>query len=258
MLDGEVEFGAVNCVHEQSLMQRFGIRQFPSFFLVSPEMGLQVEYHYRGLNLLTEDLPPWARSISTEWMHLFSRSSLSFFTTEAEFQEQVLESLDMWLVVFMGGPHCTACSDAKANVLRVAGELSGVARVGMVDCSRADLRPACHRHGVPESYPFFTLYPKGQKTTLQHMEALFHGGEIPNHLALPLIARVARAALADTLSDSGLAVAPNDMDAFQDDRPPPPPPPPPAQEQYQQPPPRPVFQELPNHAPHNYKYKLLN
>lgn len=53
-LEGEVEFGAVNCVNEPDLQKKFALTAFPSFFLVAPELGfqLQVWEHFRPCPLL--------------------------------------------------------------------------------------------------------------------------------------------------------------------------------------------------------------
>lgn len=238
MLDGEVEFGAVNCVNEQNLFRQFSIEAFPTFILIGPERGVQQQYHYRGANFLTDDLPNWVRGITADWNRLFMGAALTALTAEA-FEEEVIASEDLWVVYMSGGPKCSRSRDALANVVRATTALSGRARVGVLDCSAPEAAPLCAPHTSSPS-PRFVGFPRGPKTAGMPGTLLFNSADVPSHQALPLIEAVVRLALDHTLH-SGLAV-PGDAD-YKDDRPPPPPPPPPPQ--YQAPPPKPVFAELP-------------
>ena len=56
--------------------------------------------------------------------------------SEQAFNEQVLNSHEFWIVVFLDGFDCSACQTAKTNVMRLAASLKGLSdvKVGIVNC----------------------------------------------------------------------------------------------------------------------------
>ena len=69
------------------------------------------------------------------------------------FDEMVMASKDFWVVVFMGGKSCSKCNDARANIFRLAGELAGIGRIGMVSCPQN--AALCAKHDAKDDHPRF-------------------------------------------------------------------------------------------------------
>jgi hypothetical protein len=79
----------------------------------------------------------WVRRVAIEWRWLMKQSShLVHILKEHEFQEQVLNSTEFWIVVFLDGFDCSACQTAKTNVMRLAASLKAYqdVKIGIVNC----------------------------------------------------------------------------------------------------------------------------
>ena len=209
---------------------------------------MQVEYHFRGQQFLTEDLPNWARNTVAEWQKLFAHSKVVRLAGDT-YQKTVLESEDLWVVMFTDGPRCAPCQDARSNLFRMASDLAGHAMVGSADCSQGGLHEWCRQIGADGDYPRFWIFNRGKDKG--NGEGLFNAHESPTHVALPLVVKTIKASLADEQKRKDSLMVPdgeNEQDGYKPDKekeePPPPPPPPPPQ-QYQQQPPRQNFAQLP-------------
>jgi hypothetical protein len=66
--------------------------------------------------------------------------------------------------MFTTGSGCVACQEAQSNFYRFGSDVTGVARVGIADCSNPELRHRiCNAHGIPDrDYPHFWVYPAGE------------------------------------------------------------------------------------------------
>ena len=55
---------------------------------------------------------------------------------KGNFDNDVLNGEDLWIVDFSAGSWCGPCSQLKGPLRRVSNTLAGVAKVGLVDCDR--------------------------------------------------------------------------------------------------------------------------
>jgi len=103
-------------------------------------------------------LPVWVRSTRDEWERLEGDGHLCPRLTTETFSPTVLETSDMYIVMFTGVSDVQS-QQAKANFLRLASDLFRVTKVAMVTC-QGDTAALCRSHGVPQSnYPHFWVYP---------------------------------------------------------------------------------------------------
>lgn len=80
--------------------------------------------------------------------------------TSADFQSQVLDSQDFWLVEFFA-PWCGHCKNLAPEWKKAANELKGIAKLGAVDATiHGDLG---QKYGV-QGYPTIKIFNAGKKT----------------------------------------------------------------------------------------------
>jgi curved DNA-binding protein CbpA len=96
-MDGEVEFGAVNCIDNKALCQRFGVNAYPSVFMFSPRFDMHAQYVNNAKKKWSEEIPKWAHESSFEWERLFVATNATVLTT-LNFDQALLADDAMWLV----------------------------------------------------------------------------------------------------------------------------------------------------------------
>ena len=73
------------------------------------------------------------------------------------FDTDVLGSAALWIILYHGGLKDMKSAEAKVNFLRLASDLEGRARLGMLDCEAHAAH--CRGQGVPNgNYPHFWIY----------------------------------------------------------------------------------------------------
>jgi hypothetical protein len=60
---------------------------------------------------------------------LYDHSLVDLMHSAEEFETSVLDSLDLWFIVFTDGLHCGPCRTAMTNALRLDAGLNGIAKV---------------------------------------------------------------------------------------------------------------------------------
>lgn len=137
MLEEEeaIEVGAVNCATQSVICNEwFGIRSYPTVVALNDHHGMRQEYDGP---LEPLEVTTWLKRVAREWRWLMRQSRhLISLVSEQAFKEQVLESNEFWIVVFLDGFDCSACQTAKTNVMRLAASLKGLSdvKVGIVNC----------------------------------------------------------------------------------------------------------------------------
>jgi thioredoxin-like negative regulator of GroEL len=121
MLEGEsVRFAAVNCesARQKRLCTYFGVQQYPTIRLFMA--GEQEEFS-------------GSHDMLYSWIQMFLTNSLVSLDP-SNFDELVLGSREPWIVDFGAGQWCRPCTVAKSRLRRLANEVAGRLRVGIIDC----------------------------------------------------------------------------------------------------------------------------
>ena len=72
-LDGEVEFGALNCArHKQMCNKRFGIRAYPTLLMIHARHGVEEKFP-SGKAKTADAVTKWARRTLQDWLWLFGQ-----------------------------------------------------------------------------------------------------------------------------------------------------------------------------------------
>lgn len=247
-LDGDFEFGAVNGVNNPALAQRFHVNAYPTFVVFAPKWEVQAQFNWQGPDSLISNLPGWVREMQLEWDKLFRSTNVVFLDTSESLQQNVIDSPDVWVVMYTNGPSCSLCSDAKPNFFRLSTDVMGLVKVGIHDCHK--FRDNCNQMGIShQDFPHYYIYAAGNKSTPDRRKGdlLFSKNDIQTHVALPLIAKALRAALATSLTadDTALRVPlPDDPEYVAEETPEPQKPQ--APPKYHVPPAQPRFAQLPS------------
>jgi hypothetical protein len=169
-MDGEVEFGAINCVdNEQICKNRWQVRSYPTLMMISPRYDMHAVWPNIPANAgkWADAIPTWARQTLQEWEQLERDGQLVLKLTDETFDAAVLESPELWIIMYHGGPNDLKSSENKVNFLRLATDMEGYGKLAMVDCSvktatnAAGSQPFCGRQGVPGgNYPHFWVYSR--------------------------------------------------------------------------------------------------
>jgi len=150
LLEDIVTLGAVNCEKHNALCQQQGIQSYPTVKFFHPvERGeaQEVEKFQGGHN--PEEIYSWIQqSLSNEVVKLDA----------SNFRELVTESDDLWLIDFSAGAWCGPCSTLKPHIRRLAGNLKGIVKTGIVECDANN--EFCHSKSV-SFYPQMKLFKKG-------------------------------------------------------------------------------------------------
>ena len=157
-----------------------------------------------GSTVTADKIAEWAVSTAAGWRVLFATANVTALDASS-FQERVMEDeARVWVVLFTDGLVCAPCRVAKTNLMRLSAHLRGLAvGVGVVDCELPSNRDLCYsRIELPQRphAPEFRAWPRGDKADLPRGEALFDAADMETHLALQLVARSLRLALAPGFS----------------------------------------------------------
>merc|ERR1712062_18847 len=107
---------------------------------------------------------------------------LDFFN----FEDEVIQDEDVWLVSFTAGEWCPPCMFVKGAVRKTSYRLKGVVKVGQVNCDENS--ELCENQGI-EYYPCFKIYPRGKGKN--GIEISYGGSHFPQFDLLNIIAEVA-------------------------------------------------------------------
>eukprot|EP00494_Astrolonche_serrata_P031835 UN32104 len=115
LLEGMVKVGAVNCVVNESICQSLNIQNFPTISLQDKENDINFEKYDGSHN--AEDIYTFVSDNINSGL-----VTLDFFN----FEDEVIQSEDVWLVVFSAGKWCPPCTAVKPAVRRIAHRLHGI------------------------------------------------------------------------------------------------------------------------------------
>ena len=137
-LEGDVEFGAINCEanREWCMGPRWQIKSYPTIKIIHASEDVTETYPSQQPKT-KEKLLAFARTAIADWNYLFYSKDIVSFTSFDLFNTTLLhdEKEHFWVVLFSNGFRCEDCSTARTNMIRLSGAIKGVARVGTVDCS---------------------------------------------------------------------------------------------------------------------------
>lgn len=230
-----IEVGAVNCETSSEICSKwFDVPSYPTIMVLNQKHGTQQIYHG---NRDVPSLSAWARQTATEWVYLFANANVAHINSTS-FVPTVVNSTEFWVVCFLDGLECSSCKTASTNMLRLGAALKGMARIGLVDCSRKEETEFCYqKQGIPHApHPAVVkVWGRGEKydqSDSNQGEVLYNSNELEPHLALQVTERSVRLALASEVVGEG-ALSSGQASDFEADKkeqsPPPPPPPPPPQ-----------------------------
>ena len=216
-VEDDVEVGVVNCVSESALCQAsFNVRSYPTLRLVNVAQGMMQEF--AGASAAEAPvIAAWVRTIAREWRWLWAHSDVRRIASAAEFEATVQNSTKFWCVVFLDGEGCGPCKTAKTNAMRLSASLVSTtaarsAGVATVDCAASPkLREWCTENiGVPAAphAPQVRGFASGDRGGSDDGgdgggEVLYSANEVRPHVALRIIERVARLALAKDREEEG-------------------------------------------------------
>ncbi|EGB13105.1 hypothetical protein AURANDRAFT_60606 [Aureococcus anophagefferens] len=238
-----VEFGAVNCARNAKICNDwYGIRAYPTVLALNEVLGTRTEF----FGDKTEDaLLDWVGKVADEWRFLASAADVKLIADADDYRAAILNATRFAVVAFSDGLDCVACKTARTNLLRLsaslasAGDADSRPLVAFVDCDAPALARLCYDdgdecegdaalcHGLPPPphAPVVKAFAAGRRKG--RGEQLYNPNEVEPHVAVAIVERVARLALArDDDGAAGLAAGAADW-SKDDERPEPPPPPPP-------------------------------
>ncbi|KAK7232877.1 chromatin disassembly protein [Aureococcus anophagefferens] len=238
-----VEFGAVNCARNAKICNDwYGIRAYPTVLALNEVLGTRTEF----FGDKTEDaLLDWVGKVADEWRFLASAADVKLIADADDYRAAILNATRFAVVAFSDGLDCVACKTARTNLLRLsaslasAGDADSRPLVAFVDCDAPALARLCYDegdecegdaalcHGLPPPphAPVVKAFAAGRRKG--RGEQLYNPNEVEPHVAVAIVERVARLALArDDDGAAGLAAGAADW-SKDDERPSPPRPPPP-------------------------------
>ena len=74
------------CARVIGLNERFGINEYPSFYLFSAKWEVLTKFQYTGVEGFTKKITKWADGMTASWARLFTKSKLVNIT---DFDTQV-------------------------------------------------------------------------------------------------------------------------------------------------------------------------
>jgi thiol-disulfide isomerase/thioredoxin len=196
----EVGVGAVNCQVEEYLCRSvLNVRAYPTFRLFDRTEGFSQEY--LNPDRSPEAMVAWINRVSSEWKILKRLGVIKHLQS----LEPVLSSKDLWIVVYTDGKDCAPCQTAMTNIRRLAGGILGLASVGVVDCTKE--RTLCDQVDIPHSphAPQVRLYKAGSNKT-EKGENAYHPNLVEPHLAMEMLEKTIRCALADQIKENSLGL----------------------------------------------------
>lgn len=196
-LDELVEVGAFNCHKDQAFCQQFGISEYPTFILISPELQFQQKMQLAPGDL-EQQLLNFATVRAAEWKRLGFQSALIDLDS-SNFDEQIQNSEEFWIVVFVGGSISSKSKSysARMNIVRLSANLRGLANTAIVDCNGN--WELCQKEFPGKSldtnsFPLFRGYARG---TRKISEELFVYDTTPVHVACEIIEKMVQLLMAN-------------------------------------------------------------
>jgi len=175
LLEGEAKVGAVNCEANKRLCNKLGVRSYPS---------MQFRYLDEDMDFETYEGDHNAEQFYTFVME--NKNSGLDHLDFMSFQDEVIDSPDVWLVTFSAGSWCPPCQFVKSAVRRTSFRLKGFVKVGTVNCD--ENKELCGKEGI-SYYPAFKLFPRGAGK--QGIVINYGNSRFPQFDMLNLIADVA-------------------------------------------------------------------
>ena len=230
-LEGKVKFAAINCEDYKPLCQRFSVKYYPTLNLFLAKENQEIRWP-KDNTLHADALHSWIVKQSTPSANVVT-------LTHADFDKQVMQSDDLWIINLSAGPRCGACEGMKKTIKEIADKLAGVARVGTVLCDadggKGPNMKFCTEAHAMQNFPTVKVYAAGAKTGL--MDALVlqdKYADIATPQLLPLFIEIYAEGLLSAASitktpdmGTGEAGAGVDLDSLDEEHfqePPPPPP----------------------------------
>jgi len=207
--DSQIDVGAVNCVKQHTICSEYvGVKAYPTIVLLNRESGMMQRYPSDRNPRDPTAIAEWAQTISAEWKYLltYGRVTMANATTI----HQMLNTTYMVVALFTDGLDCMPCKTAKTNLMRLSASMAALPVRGIViDCEQPENKELCYsEHGLPPSphRPVLKAWPRLQKLVADRGrgEQLFDVTVLESHIALELLERALRLALAPEADDSSL------------------------------------------------------
>jgi len=166
-LKGIIRVGAVNADEHKDLAQQYGIRGFPTIKLFGSSKTSPTDYNgQRTASGLVDGGLQEARKLVNQRLGGKSGSSGSKSSgssdvielTDSNFNKQVLDSKDVWLVEFYA-PWCGHCQRLKPIYEEVATELKGKVKVAALDATENQVQ--ANKYGV-KGFPTIKVFVNGE------------------------------------------------------------------------------------------------
>lgn len=215
-----MEVGAINCekpANKRICTDWLSVAAYPTLVLLNRKHGTLATYPKDEVKS-SERVRAWALDTAREWWYLFDHANVSQLSAQTFTSAVIDDEQRAWIVLFTDGFACAPCRTARTNLLRLSASLRGLpVGIGVVDCERPTNVAYCRQvHKMPERphAPAFLAWPRGPKRRGGDLEGeplVAPGDEIESHVALQLIDRGLRLALANErdagLNDGGLGEA---------------------------------------------------
>eukprot|EP00041_Stephanoeca_diplocostata_P019361 m.416861 g.416861 ORF g.416861 m.416861 type:complete len:437 (+) comp21284_c0_seq1:56-1366(+) len=167
---GIVNFGAVDAQEHSSLGQQYKVEGFPTIKIFGADKSKPTEFQgSRDVQGLVNGALQGAQNVISSRLGGGSGggggggggSSDVIELTDQNFQEQVLDSSDLWLVAFTA-PWCGHCKQLEPNFRQAASELKGKVKLGNVDATQH--AQIAGKYNV-EGYPTMKIFAAGDKSS---------------------------------------------------------------------------------------------
>lgn len=174
-LKGVVKVAAIDMDKEQSIGSTYGIRGFPTIKIFGANKNSPSDYAgARTAQGIVDEALSQLRSMVKARLNGGSSSGSSgsgskkdvIELTESNFESQVLNSDDIWLVEFFA-PWCGHCKNLEPEWARAATELKGKVKLGAVDATVHS--GLAQRYGV-QGYPTIKYFGPGAKTRAEEYD----------------------------------------------------------------------------------------
>jgi thiol-disulfide isomerase/thioredoxin len=184
-LPPRVRVGAIDCAKHSTVCRHGKVAKLPTIkyldFTYSNSADATRAWPPGAINFdfdIDDKQQPLDADSILEWVQPFRHLDLLHRLTPENFENEVLQSELMWLVVFNAGTWCPPCVRIYPHLARAAWATRGVAKVGFINCDDASVPAVKGRRGlvddgsaalckgelsdfVAKGYPTIVAYPRG-------------------------------------------------------------------------------------------------